>query len=364
MPHRIACFVTPHGFGHAARASAIMAALLRLEPTLYFDIFTTVPQWFFDHTLAGHFDYHAYETDVGVVQTNSLTENLDETVRKLDDMLPFCPQCVGTLMIRLQQNQCDLVLCDIAPLGIAVAQAAGVPSVLIENFTWDWIYAGYVNKSPGLQKHISYLKKVFAAADYLIQTKPLCNPRTADVTIPPISRSTKMSRAEVRQVLGIPVGAKVVLLTMGGTHWDYAFLQQLQSQPETYFIIPGAVDGAMEIRDNLVLLPHSSPFFHPDMINASDAVVGKVGYSTLAEVYRAGIPYGYVTRAQFVESAVLVDFVERQMAGLPISPAEFQSGAWVAKVPQLLSLPKITRIDPNGANIAAKFVMDVLTKKL
>ena len=30
--------------------------------------------------------------------------------------------------------------------------------------------------------------------------------------------------------------------------------------------------------------------FHPDLVNASDAVIGKAGYNTLAEVFYAGTP--------------------------------------------------------------------------
>lgn len=360
MSHQLAYFITPHGYGHAARASALMAALLKIDDSLRFHIYTTVPQWFFEHTLAGHFDYHYYETDVGVVQSNALAEDLDATVRKLDEMLPFCTDCIGTLMHGMRQNRVKLVLCDIAPMGIAVAQALGLPSVLVENFTWDWIYAGYVGQTPELARHILYLKKVFAETDYLIQTEPLCEPRHANLTVPPMSRAPRHTRAETRTALGIPADAPAVLLTMGGIHWDYTFLRELQSQPDVFFIIPGGVDDGLERRDNLVLLPHSSPFFHPDLINASDAVVGKVGYSTLAEVYHAKVPYGYVTRSNFAESAVLENFVAQRMVGIPIAPAEFESGAWVAKVPQLLSLPKPNHTEPNGADTAAAFVMDVM----
>ncbi len=361
MSHRLAYFITPHGFGHAARASALMAALLKIDAALHFDIFTTVPKWFFDHTLAGHFDYHWYETDVGLVQTNALTENLDATVQKLDTMLPFCTDCIGSLMHSMRQNRVELVLCDIAPMGIAVAQALDLPSVLVENFTWDWIYAGYVEQSPRLAKHILYLKKVFSAADYLIQTEPLCEPRSAaDITVPPMSRVPQKTRTEIRRALGIPANAPTVLLTMGGIRWEYTFLQQLSALSGVYFIVPGAIEKGLARRDNLVLLPHSSPFFHPDLIHASDAVVGKVGYSTLAEVYHAKIPYGYVTRSSFAESAVLEDFVARKMAGLPISPAEFEAGTWVAKIPELLALPRKNHTQPNGADTAAAFVVQIL----
>ena len=48
---RIAYFVTPHGFGHAARAAAVMVALQEIDPAIQFDIFTQVPRWFFQDSL-------------------------------------------------------------------------------------------------------------------------------------------------------------------------------------------------------------------------------------------------------------------------------------------------------------------------
>ena len=49
-------------------------------------------------------------------------------------------------------------------------------------------------------------------------------------------------------------------------------------------------------------MPHHSAFYHPDLVNASDAVVGKLGYSTVAEAALAGVSYAYVPRNQFRET--------------------------------------------------------------
>jgi len=54
---RIAYFVTPHGFGHAARAAAVMVALQEIDPTIQFDIFTQVPRWFFQDSLVRNMRY-------------------------------------------------------------------------------------------------------------------------------------------------------------------------------------------------------------------------------------------------------------------------------------------------------------------
>ena len=43
---RIAWFVSPHGFAHAARASAVITAMLARRPGLRFDLYTSLPSWF------------------------------------------------------------------------------------------------------------------------------------------------------------------------------------------------------------------------------------------------------------------------------------------------------------------------------
>jgi hypothetical protein len=41
--YHIAYFISPHGFGHASRAAAVMEALYKIESSIRFEIFTTTP---------------------------------------------------------------------------------------------------------------------------------------------------------------------------------------------------------------------------------------------------------------------------------------------------------------------------------
>jgi hypothetical protein len=113
----------------------------------------------------------------------------------------------------------------------------------------------------------------------------------------------------------------------------------------------------------MVLLPHRSSFFHPNLVNACDAVIGKVGYSTLAEVYHAGLPFGYVGRLDFRESPILTAYIAQHMQGIAITPAQFDDGSWLSQLPQLLALPRLTRHEPNGADQAAHFICQLLYGK-
>jgi UDP-N-acetylglucosamine:LPS N-acetylglucosamine transferase len=356
--YSIAYFVSPHGYGHAARAGAVMAAMHELNPSIRFEIFTTIPQWFFQQSIPETFTYHSLLTDIGVVQETPLSEDLPETLRKLDNFLPYDQSQITSLSKEIHRLKCRLIICDISPMGIAVAQKAGIPSVLVENFTWDWVYENYVSTDFPAGKFVDYLREIYHYVDYHIQTEPVCCYQNADLCTAPISRKIRAASQQIRQELAIPDGGKVVMITMGGIPERYLFLEQLTHQSGIYFIIPGG-SQTTQLVDNLVLLPHHSDFFHPDLVNACDAVIGKLGYSTLAEVYHAGIPFGYIPRSTFKESEVLEAFVKNQMNGCAISESQYQDGSWVSLLPEILALPGTKRNGPNGAVEAAQFVCNV-----
>ncbi len=361
-PLSIACFISPHGFGHAARASAIIEAVGTRLAQCRFEIFTTVPSWFFADSLSVPFSWHPVTTDIGLVQENAFTEDIEKTLENLNTFLPFNPALVADLAEQIYHKQCRLILCDIAPLGIAVGRKSGVPSVLVENFTWDRIYAGYPSVAGMMAHHITYLRRIFDTADHHIQTEPVCFRDPADLTVGPVSRGFRTTAPEIRRELVIPDAKKVVLITTGGIPARHGFLDQLKQFADATFILPGS-SRSPELYDNLVLLPHRSVFFHPDLVNASDAVVGKVGYSTIAEVYAAGVPFGHAARSPYPESPGLVDFISRQMTGIALSEADFASGRWLAILPKLLELPRQPREASNGSEQIAAYICKVLENR-
>ena len=354
----IAWFITPHGFGHAARASAVMLALEQILP-VRFEIFTRVPEWFFRESHLENFGYHDCLTDIGLAQATSLSEDLPETLNRLENFLPFQQSNLENLASQVRTLGCRMIVCDIAPLGIAVAATAGLPSVLVENFTWDWIYTGYLAAEPQFIKYIKLLRDWFERADAHIQTEPVCAPGPNHLTTFPVSRPVLTPRSEIRARLDIPAGARVVLITMGGIQTSFNFLEKLQQIRDVDFVIPGGNSQALT-RANLHLLPHHSGFYHPDLVAASDAIVGKLGYSTLAEAYLAGTPYGFIPRAQFRESQAMKPFVLEQMGGIEISETSYVDGTWIDQVLALLA-GRSENIDrPNGAGQIARYLLDYL----
>ena len=147
----------------------------------------------------------------------------------------------------------------------------------------------------------------------------------------------------------------MVLVSLGGVEHRLASIAPLFDQPETTFVLPGASDREKRIR-NVRLLPHRSPVHHPDLVAAADLVVGKLGYSTVAEAVAAGTRMLYVPRPGFRESAVLETYVQARLPAEAIRFEELESGRWVDRVPTLFArarpLPRLA----NGAEIAAEAI--------
>jgi UDP:flavonoid glycosyltransferase YjiC (YdhE family) len=165
---RIAYFISPHGFGHAARAAAVMEALSESDPGVRFEIFTSVPSWFFEDSVSTPFTYHRVVTDIGLVQKNAFQADLEDSLRALNDYFPLEPSLIKHLAETIRALKCDLIVCDIAPMGILIAKEAQIPSILVENFTWDWIYQQYTVDNEHIRRHIDYLQPIFNAVDYHI----------------------------------------------------------------------------------------------------------------------------------------------------------------------------------------------------
>lgn len=358
---RLAYVVSSHGFGHAARAAAVIDALWRLRPEVEVVIFGRTPPWFFDDSLGRAVGYHAIDTDIGLVQSNALEEDLSATVDALGDWLPIPASRLDGFAEHLRPY--DLVVCDISPLGLAAAEHAGVPSLLVENFTWDWIYRGYTDVEPRLVPFAEALQRLFSSATRHVQATPCCDTAVGAQAVEPIARRPRLDRSTVRQRLDIPDEDPMVLVTMGGIEWDYSDLEgRLEAlEAHHWLVIPGSGPEPKR-HGRCVRLPHRSEFYHPDLIHAADAVVGKLGYSTVAEVCSAGLPFAYVPRPHFPESPPVEAWVRDHLPSLCIPAHRFVDGGWLDDLPALLALPKSQAgsVAASGADQVATVITEML----
>lgn len=351
-----AYFISPHGFGHAARGCALMNAIHNKLPSINFEIFTSVPEWFFLDSCNAPFRYHSLVCDVGLVQRTATVQDLNETLSRLAQLYPVRDSLRNQLKQALIDVNCLGVVCDISPLGIEIAESIGIPSFLVENFTWDWIYEAYKPTHKDFDKYIKILRKSFAKASYHIQTEPVCDRSEKALFVPPISRLPKYTRAVTRKKLELDDDQKLILITMGGVYDAIKISSKIKSFKDCVFIIPGSNQTYLR-RDNVIHLPYHASFYHPDLVSAADAVIGKAGYSTLAEVFYASVPFGFVKREDFRESPILEQFIKDKMQGVCISKEEFETDKWLDHLSDILTINIAPQKQKRGNDQVANYIL-------
>ena len=169
----------------------------------------------------------------------------------------------------------------------------------------------------------------------------------------------RSSRAQVRQRLGLKADDQMVLVSMGGVPDRLEFLSKLPEWIAPILVIPGA-DGRKSSHPNVILLPTHSNLYHPDLVAAADALIAKAGYSTVAEAYHAGVPFGYVRRPQSPESEMLEKFIVQHLPSRSITAEGYADGSWIHDLPDLLHLPRAKTKTNNGADAAARYLRNLL----
>jgi len=338
-----------------------MERLSEISPRCSFEIFTTVPRWFFSTSLTAPFTYHEHLCDVGLVQRTAFEEDLEATAARLEEVDLLATETVNALAEEILELGCRAIVADISPLGLAAARRAGLPAVLVENFTWDWIYRSFDRSPRRLTWWADLFEAEFDNCDLRIRAEPWCgevNERAQRVE--PIARRPRSAPAEVRRDLGIAADEPMVLVSMGGIPWHFPGFEEAAEARGMKIVIPGS--GEIEKRrGSLITLPGDTDIDHPGLVGAADVVIAKLGYSTLAEVASAGCPLGWISRPLFPESRELASWVSERLSGFEIPAAEFNSGGWLRRLPELFALPRRCPGSVEGAVAAARMILELVS---
>ena len=351
----ISYFVSSHGFGHAARACAVIEKLSTLTDTNLI-IFSETPKWFFDNSLRIDFEYYSIRTDVGLVQRSPLVEDLEKTLLELEDFYPFDEITTYDIEKVLVNKKIDLIVCDISPLGLYLANKLRIDSILIENFTWDWIYSFYLDKFPALRKYINAFKEIFQMATVHFTCEPYCHISPPCLITTPIFREARKPKNKILNLLGCSPEDNLILISMGGIPIENLEFDNFQPKSNLKFLIPVNNLSQIRLNDSVIYLPHNHNFFHPDLVNASSLVVGKVGYSTISEVYSTTKPFLFVGRKNFPESEILETYIQNHLISDRFEFDEIFSENWFSKIEKLINRRNPFQKPENGANLITSFI--------
>ncbi|KAK0480195.1 hypothetical protein IW261DRAFT_1476648 [Armillaria novae-zelandiae] len=136
-------YCSGHGYGHATRVSAFACHLLALpeesKPTIY--IVSSAPKHVFSESIAAGSQYRYSEIDPVIVQPLAYRVDRQKSVQVLKQFLGNKEALLDNEVRWLTSINARCVLSDAAFLGCLAAKTAGVPSILITNFSFDSVYS-------------------------------------------------------------------------------------------------------------------------------------------------------------------------------------------------------------------------------
>ena len=351
----IAYFVSSHGLGHATRTASIIEEIHASRKDIHFLIISDLPTLFWQKNLDQAIPFTTYrlKTDIGLFQTDPLHFDLIKSVDLINQYLSKPADQYGELLKTMEKYNLCHVACDISPLGIIIANYLGIKKTLIENFTWDWIYQPYIKAFPSLKNICTTLQEIFASATLRIQVTPFCEKVHGAIAVKPIHRSFRMDPGLIRKKLNIKDSKKLILVAANGIDC-YSNLKGLIKHSPYHFIFCGE-NKKVEINKNITLVPLNSSLHFPDLIRASSAVVGKVGYGMTVECWAAKTHFFGIMRENFRESEVLKKFIINQQIGKGFTLDEATSLDWSIHFnQQLKESEKVISPRENGNRMVAK----------
>jgi hypothetical protein len=416
-------YISGHGFGHASRQIEIINALGAASPSTRIVVRTSAPAWLFTRTARTRFEFIQGACDTGVVQLDSLRLDERATIQSAMDFYRTLPQRAEEEAVLLRTHDAAFVISDAPPLGCSAAAAAGIPSVVVSNFTWDWIYEYYPEHLVDAPQLLPVIRDAYrrAGAAWRLPMHGGFGPFDQILDVPFVARHARHDRAEVRKVLGLPAETMLVLSSFGGygvNDFDPASLDCL----DRYAVVfteraagskdpalhgaagshqhragssdpaaagerrarssdPAAVDLADRpggrragSLDPAVLDPRQTGIFvisedllygsglrYEDLVAAVDVVVTKPGYGIIAECVANRTAMLYTSRGHFVEYDVLVKEMPRVLRCEYLDQESLLAGRWRAALDRLVTAaPPPERPATNGAEVVAEMICSAL----
>ena len=324
---------------------------------------TTVPPWFFENELHGRsYEILPEEYDCGAIQLDGIQIDPEETLSTYQSIHERNQQQLEAEVEFLRQKKVRLVVSDIPSLACRAAHEAGIPSVLVANFTWVEIYQGLLELEPALKEPyrslLDAMREEYALATLALITPPAVAmdlfPRKEHV--PMVARHGRNRREEVVKALGLDPSKKLYLFYVG--HWGLgeANWKRLEKIDDSIFLTLHPLARGVS---NLVYV-EKRPCSHVDLTASCDAVIGKPGYGLVGECLSSGTPLLYTPREEFVEYFALHEALQQWGGGIVIPRGDFYALNWRYYLQQVDRLRPKPPIPLNGAEVCARKILEFL----
>ncbi len=348
-PLKILYAITGHGYGHATRSMVVARALLDRCPGLELVLSTSIPARILksfirlEKTGMARLSFRAQDYEPGTAQKNCFEVDGPATRAAYGRFFKERERRIAGEARFLAEAKCAGVISDVAAAPVAAAARAGLPAVVVSNFTWDWILNPVFAGDAGLEEELGRLAADYATAGLYLRLPfhPEEHPFAAVEDLPLIGRRGRLTREEVFRRLSVDIAdpRPVVLIAAGGWQAEGWQAIQVHGCEEYRFLLVG--DMPVRTRPPAQILPFqfSPDLAFPDLVGAVDAGIVKPGYGTCAEFALNRTAMVGIERRGFCEYEVLAEAMAGLLPYQGLTLEDFFSGNWQPALQAALEKP-------------------------
>uniref|UniRef100_A0A7N0U897 L-arabinokinase n=1 Tax=Kalanchoe fedtschenkoi TaxID=63787 RepID=A0A7N0U897_KALFE len=357
-----AYYVTGHGFGHATRVVEVVRHLINAGHDVH--VVTGAPDYVFTSAVQSpRLFIRKVLLDCGAVQADALTVDRLASLEKYKETAVVPRESIlATETEWLHSINADLVVSDVVPVACRAAADAGIRSVCVTNFSWDFIYAEYVMAAGIHHRSIVWqIAEDYSHCEFLIRLPGYCPmPAFRDVIdVPLVVRRLHKSRKEVREQLGIGEDVKLVIFNFGGQPAGWKL--QEHYLPSGWLCLVCGASQDQELPPNFIKL--AKDVYTPDIMTACDCMLGKIGYGTVSEALAYKLPFIFVRRDYFNEESFLRNMLEYYQGGVEMIRRDLLTGHWAPYLEHATTLRPCYDGSINGGEVAARILQDTAAGK-
>lgn len=358
----LAFYISGHGFGHASRQIEIINACARAMPGTRIFIRSSASRLLFDRTVTAEVELDDRPCDTGVVQLDSLRLDETETIRRAAEFHRTLDARAEEEAAALKSRGARFVVSDAPALGCAAAGVAGIPSVVISNFTWDWIYAGYAECLASAPELVPEIQRAYRQADAAWRLPMHGGFETFEriTDLPFVARHATHSREETRRTLGLALDRRLALSSFSIYGADGIDFPGLDSTREWDVVLTGNGDAPPSLPGTCYVHEpalYSAGLRYEDLVAACDVVVTKPGYGIISECIASGTALVYTSRGRFIEYDVLVREMPHYLRCAYLDQEALFAGRWRAALDAALNaVPPSETPRTDGAAVVAGMI--------
>ncbi|MFZ5620299.1 MAG: hypothetical protein ACOY5W_04680 [Pseudomonadota bacterium] len=349
----LAVAISSHGYGHGAQTAAVLAAVRARLPQLRLTLLTGLPRAFLAERIGGDFTLIDWRADFGMRMTSALDVDLERSGDAYAAFHADWPAQVDAACTRLEAVAPDLLLANVPYLPLAAAARLGLPALALCSLNWAGIYRHYFGARPEAPAVLADMEAAYNAARHFLCPAPsMAMPELGNVRpIGPLARLGRPRRAQLCDRLGIADTRRIVMIAPGGIPLRLP-LETWPADPDIAWIVPQA--WGVERPDMHAFEALGLGF--TDALASVDALLGKLGYGTVAECACNGVPMLYIPRPDWPEEHCLADWLARHGRCAPVPREVVAAGRLRGLLDALWAQPARPLPAPTGAEEGATLI--------